>query len=123
MRDVGIFHQNIAARPPLTPPRRPRLRAPPWPALPGVVPGGRPGVVRAFRWENAETDKPYWIPQGITGLADAQASGVVAGRHVVVLRVAERARTTEGLSRLMLETPAGRVPLSAFATVVERIFL
>ncbi len=49
------------------------------------VPGGPPGVVRAFRWEDAENDKPYWIPQGITGSADAQPSGLVAGRHLVVV--------------------------------------
>ena len=40
-------------------------------------------------------------------------------RYDLVLRVAETDRTTEGLSRLIVETPAGRVPLSAFAQVVE----
>jgi HME family heavy-metal exporter len=40
-------------------------------------------------------------------------------RYEVVLRVADTDRTTEGLSKLTVETPAGRVPLSAFAQVVE----
>ena len=40
-------------------------------------------------------------------------------RHDVVLRVAEVDRTTEGLSKLIVETPAGRVPLSSFAQVVD----
>jgi heavy-metal exporter, HME family len=40
-------------------------------------------------------------------------------RHDVVLRVAETDRTTEGLSKLIVETPAGRVPLSFFARVVD----
>jgi HME family heavy-metal exporter len=40
-------------------------------------------------------------------------------RHDMVLRVAEADRTTEGLSRLIVETPAGRVPLSSFAQVVD----
>jgi heavy-metal exporter, HME family len=40
-------------------------------------------------------------------------------RHDVVLRVAETDRTTEGLSKLIVETPAGRVPLSSFAQVVD----
>src|SRR5262245_59036074 len=40
-------------------------------------------------------------------------------RHDVVLRVAEADRTTEGLSNLIVETPAGRVPLSSFAQVVD----
>jgi Cu/Ag efflux pump CusA len=37
----------------------------------------------------------------------------------VVLRVADADRTTDGLSRLIVETPAGRVPLSSLARVVE----
>jgi HME family heavy-metal exporter len=40
-------------------------------------------------------------------------------RYDVVLRVAEAERTTKGLSKLLVETPAGRVPLSAFAQVME----
>ena len=40
-------------------------------------------------------------------------------RYDVVLRVAEADRTTEGLSKLVVETPAGRVPLSSFAQVVD----
>ncbi len=40
-------------------------------------------------------------------------------RYDVVLRVADADRTTEGLSKLIVETPAGRVPLSSFAQVVE----
>ena len=40
-------------------------------------------------------------------------------RYEVVLRVAEADRTTEGLSKLVVETPAGRVPLSSFAEVVD----
>ena len=37
-------------------------------------------------------------------------------RHDVVLRVAEADRTTEGLSKLIVETPAGRVPLSSLCS-------
>jgi heavy-metal exporter, HME family len=50
-----------------------------------------------------------------------EVSQVVDGsrRYDVVLRVADRDRTTEGLSRLTIETPSGRIPLSTFATVVE----
>jgi len=40
-------------------------------------------------------------------------------RYDVVLRVAEADRTTASLSQLLVETPAGRVPLSAFAQVIE----
>jgi len=40
-------------------------------------------------------------------------------RYDVALRVAEADRTSEGLSKLVVETPAGRVPLSFFAQVIE----
>ena len=40
-------------------------------------------------------------------------------RYDVVLRVADADRTMEGLSKLIVETPAGRVPLSSFAQVVD----
>jgi HME family heavy-metal exporter len=40
-------------------------------------------------------------------------------RHDVVLRVSEADRTTEGLSKLVVETPAGRVPLASFAKVTD----
>ena len=40
-------------------------------------------------------------------------------RHDVVLRVTEAERTTQGLSKLIVETPAGRIPLSSFAQVVD----
>ena len=36
-----------------------------------------------------------------------------------MLRVADADRTTEGLSKLVVETPAGRVPLSSFAQVID----
>jgi len=40
-------------------------------------------------------------------------------RYDLVLRVADADRTTEGLARLIVETPAGRVPLSSIAQVAE----
>jgi CzcA family heavy metal efflux pump len=40
-------------------------------------------------------------------------------RYDIVLRVADTDRTTEGLAKVVIETPAGRVPLSSFAQVVE----
>jgi len=48
-------------------------------------------------------------------------SEVVDGtrRFDVVLRLAEGDRTTGGLANLLVETPAGRVPLSLFASVEE----
>ncbi len=48
------------------------------------VPGAPPGVSLAFRWDDAENSKTTWVPQGITGSADA-TGGLVAGRRVVVV--------------------------------------
>ncbi|MEQ1500888.1 MAG: hypothetical protein ABMB14_01590 [Myxococcota bacterium] len=48
------------------------------------VPGNPPGLEVAFRWEDSENDKTTWVPQGITGSADADASGLVDGRRWVL---------------------------------------
>ncbi len=65
-------------------------------------------------------------PASVTEALESMLNGRVVSqvidgnrRHDVVLRVAERDRTTAGLTHLMIETPSGRVPLSAFASVVE----
>ena len=65
---------------------------------------------------------PSHVTEALETLLNGRvASQVIDGnrRYDVVLRVADADRTTEGLSRLTVETPAGRVPLSAFAQVVE----
>ncbi len=65
---------------------------------------------------------PALVTEALESMLNGRVvSQVIDGsrRHDVVLRVAERDRTTEGLTRLMLETPAGRVPLAAIASVVE----
>jgi HME family heavy-metal exporter len=65
-------------------------------------------------------------PAHVTGTLETLLNGRVVSqiidgnrRHDVVLRVAEADRTTEGLSNLIVETPAGRVPLSSFAQVAD----
>jgi HME family heavy-metal exporter len=65
---------------------------------------------------------PARVTEALEGLLNGRVvSQVVDGsrRYDVVLRVADRDRTTEGLAQLRIETPAGRVPLSAFSSVVE----
>ncbi len=65
---------------------------------------------------------PARVTEALESLLNGRVvSQVVDGnrRYDVVLRVADRDRTTEGLAKLRLETPAGRVPLSTFASVVE----
>lgn len=58
-------------------------RAPPA-VDPSAIPGDPPGATFAFRWEDSENDKTTWIPQGLTGSADADVTGLVDGRRWVV---------------------------------------
>lgn len=51
----------------------------------GSVPGGPDGLEYGFVWDDSENDKAFWIPQGITGSADASADGLVAGRRVLAV--------------------------------------
>ena len=65
---------------------------------------------------------PARVTEALEGLLNGRVvSQVVDGsrRYDVVLRVADRDRTTEGLAQLRIEKPYGRVPLSDFASVVE----
>jgi hypothetical protein len=52
---------------------------------PGAVPGDPPAVELAFMWEDEENDKATWIPQGITGSADASPTALVEGRRVLAV--------------------------------------
>jgi heavy-metal exporter, HME family len=65
-------------------------------------------------------------PSHVTATLEALLNGRVVSqiidgsrRYDVVLRVPEADRTTEGLSKLIVETPAGRIPLSSFAQVID----
>ncbi|MEO8797586.1 MAG: hypothetical protein ABI551_06855 [Polyangiaceae bacterium] len=50
-----------------------------------AVPGAPPGVGVAFQWATDDDAVTTWVPQGITGSADASASGLVDGRRVVLV--------------------------------------
>jgi len=50
-----------------------------------TVPGGPTGVALGLRWNAEDDDATTWIPQGLTGSADASASGLVGGRRVVLV--------------------------------------
>jgi HME family heavy-metal exporter len=65
---------------------------------------------------------PSKVTQALESLLNGRVvSQVIDGarRYDVTLRVSDADRTTEGLSKLTVETPAGRVPLSTFARVDE----
>jgi len=48
--------------------------------LPGV-----PGFQRGFAWDADDEGKEWWIPQGLTGSFDANATGTVGGKKVVAV--------------------------------------
>jgi hypothetical protein len=46
------------------------------------VAGGPPGVVFGLRWQPDDDTIEHWIPQGVTGSADANDTGLVDGKRV-----------------------------------------
>jgi hypothetical protein len=50
-----------------------------------AVPGGVDDVAQAFRWNADDNDGEAWIPQGLTGTADASPDGELLGRKLVVV--------------------------------------
>ncbi|MFC5359436.1 efflux RND transporter permease subunit [Azospirillum himalayense] len=65
---------------------------------------------------------PSMATEALESLSNGRVvSEIVDGtrRFDVVLRLSDEDRTTSGLANLLVETPAGRVPLSLFASVEE----
>ncbi len=46
---------------------------------------GAAGFQRGFAWDSDDQGKAWWIPQGISGSFDANATGTIAGRKVVAV--------------------------------------
>jgi hypothetical protein len=49
------------------------------------VPGSAPGIRHAYAWQSGDESVTYWTPQGVTGSFDGIASGVVAGKKLVLV--------------------------------------
>lgn len=49
------------------------------------IPGSPPGVAYGFRWASVDENSAVWIPQGISGSADATANGLYGGKRVVLV--------------------------------------
>lgn len=50
-----------------------------------TVPGNPSSVQYAFNWEPADNNTEQWIPQGLTGTADADETGKVEGKSAIVV--------------------------------------
>jgi len=85
------------------------------------VPGNPGGVAYAFRWQSDDDASTAWIPQGITGTADADASGMVAGKSAVLVSFYDKAEggaTNEGVRIAFVDTTSPNAPMYRFALLV-----
>lgn len=91
-----------------------------------AIPGAVPNIVRGFRWNDGDNAVAYWIPQGITGSADRDATGLVGGHHVVLVawyyeKANEPASTYEKGVRLAFVDTSLNPPKYRFALLVEPV--
>ncbi|NUO52428.1 MAG: hypothetical protein HOV80_26570 [Polyangiaceae bacterium] len=94
------------------------------PIAASAVPGDPAGVELAFRWEDSENDKLTWIPQGITGSADASADALIEGRRIVLVSFywnedAEPATAKKGVRLAMVDLTNPQQPSYRFLLLVE----
>ncbi len=85
------------------------------------VPGNPGGVGYAFRWQSDDDASTAWIPQGITGTADADATGKVAGKSAVLVSFYDKAEggaTNEGVRIAFVDTTNPNAPKYRFALLV-----
>lgn len=84
-----------------------------------AVPGGPPGVDYAFRW-NAEDDaSTTWIPQGITGTPDAEATGLSGGKRIVLVSFCEDTTLGKGVRVAFVDVTNPAAPRYRLALLVE----
>jgi len=85
-----------------------------------AVPGDPPGLQYAFRWNAEDVASADWFPQGITGSADADVSGLVAGKRIVLVASYEDAVGLEkGVRLAFTDVTDLDAPRYRFALLVE----
>ncbi len=93
------------------------------PVAAAAVPGGPAGVGLAVRWEAEDEDSDTWIPQGLTGSADAATTGLVDGRRVVLVSwyYTPPAGSTyeKGVRVAFIDVTNPQTPTYRFALLVE----
>lgn len=98
-----------------------------------TVPGNPPGVSTAFRWNAEDYASERWIPQGVSGSADGDATGMVGGKRVVLVsfydsdetaankgsRIAfvDTSKSPPAYRFVMLVTPSGTPAAPSFVPV------
>lgn len=84
-----------------------------------MAPGNPAGLAYAFRWNTEDENSTTWIPQGITGSADADASGLVGGKRVVLVSWYEDAGLQKGVRIAFVDITTPSAPRYRFALLVE----
>lgn len=83
------------------------------------VPGAPAGLAWAFEWNAEDQASTTWIPQGITGSADADATGLVGGRRIILVSFYEDAGLDKGVRIAFVNVTNPSAPRYRFALLVE----
>lgn len=83
-----------------------------------TVPGAPPGVSVAFRWNAEDEASTRWVPQGLTGSPDADSSGQVGGKRVVLASFYDSATTGAKGARIAFVDTSVSPPRYRFALLV-----
>jgi hypothetical protein len=89
-----------------------------------AVPGDPPGVSYAFRWENSENSNLSWVPQALSGSADASPTGLVEGRRLVMVASyfdegVDPAAAPKGVRLALVDVTVPTAPAYRFLLLVE----
>ena len=83
------------------------------------VPGSPAGLSWAFEWNAEDQASTAWIPQGITGSADGDPSGLVGGKRIVLVSFYEDAGLNKGVRIAFVDVTNPSAPRYRFALLVE----
>lgn len=83
------------------------------------VPGSPPGLAWAFEWNAEDQSSTTWIPQGITGSADADPSGLVGGKRIILVSFYEDAGLNKGVRIAFVDVTTPSAPRYRFALLVQ----
>lgn len=84
-----------------------------------AIPGAPPGVAIAFRWNAEDEASTRWIPQGLTGSPDADSSGLVGGKRVILSSFYDSATTGAKGVRVAFVDASATPPRYRFALLVS----
>ncbi len=83
------------------------------------APGNPPGLAYAFRWNAEDGASTDWIPQGITGSPDADATGLTFGKRLILVSFYEDAGLQKGVRIAITDVTDPDAPRYRFALLVE----